>query len=151
MPFSPDPFLAHLAPPSPHPFLISVERAKGIYLYSPDGKRYMDMISGIGVANIGHCHPRVVKFIQAPSNRLAEKLVSLLPPRLNCIYLVNSGTEANEGALKLAKRFTGRAEIISCKKSYHGSTHGSLSVSGNESKRNAFRPLLPGVRLIEFN
>lgn len=168
MPFSPDTFLAHLAPTSPHPFLISVERAKGIYLYSPDGKRYMDMISGIGVANIGHCHPRVVKaiqaqaekhlhvmaygeFIQAPSNRLAEKLVSLLPPRLNCIYLVNSGTEANEGALKLAKRFTGRAEIISCKKSYHGSTHGSLSVSGNESKRNAFRPLLPGVRLIEFN
>lgn len=168
MSFNSGTFLTHLAQTSPHPFLMAVEKAKGIYLYSSDGKRYMDMISGIGVANIGHCHPRVVRaiqeqaerhlhvmaygeFIQSPSNRLAKKLVSLLPPHLNCIYLVNSGTEANEGALKLAKRFTGRSEIISCKKSYHGSTHGSLSVSGNESKRNAFRPLLPDVRFIEFN
>lgn len=168
MTFNPDIFLSHLAQTSPRPFLISVEKAKGIYLYSPDGKQYMDMISGIGVANIGHCHPRVVKaiqeqaekhlhvmaygeFIQATPNRLAEKLISLLPPSLNCIYPVNSGTEANEGALKLAKRYTERTEIISCHKSYHGSTHGSLSVSGNENKRNAFRPLLPDVRLIEFN
>jgi len=91
------------------------------------------------------------EFIQSSSNTLAQKLVSLLPESLNCCYFVNSGTEANEAALKLAKRFTGRTEIISCKKSYHGSTHGSLSVSGNETKKAAFRPLLPDVRFIEFN
>jgi acetylornithine/succinyldiaminopimelate/putrescine aminotransferase len=91
------------------------------------------------------------EYIQSPSNELAEKLVSLLPSSLNCCYFVNSGTEANEGALKLAKRFTGRTEIISCHKSYHGSTHGSLSVSGNEQKKNAFRPLLPDIKFIHFN
>lgn len=91
------------------------------------------------------------EFIQSASNRLAEKLSKLLPSSLNCTYFVNSGTEANEGALKLAKRFTGRTEIISCRKSYHGSTHGSLSVSGNEVKKNKFRPLLPDVAFIDFN
>ncbi len=126
------------------------------------------MISGIAVNNIGHRHPKVVKaikdqvdkhlhvmvygeYIQSSPNLLAAKLTSLLPVSLNCCYFVNSGTEANEGALKLAKRCTGRSEIISFKKSYHGSTHGSLSVSGNENKKNAFRPLLPDVRFIEFN
>lgn len=161
-------FLDHLAPTSPYPVLLSIEKAEGIYLYSPEGKRYIDFISGIGVSNIGHRHPHVVKaikdqvdkhlhvmvygeYIQSSSNQLVEKLTSLLPEQLNCCYLVNSGTEANEGALKLAKRYTGRTEIISFKKSYHGSTHGSLSVSGNEVKKNAFRPLLPDVRFIEFN
>lgn len=91
------------------------------------------------------------EYIQAAPNKLAKKLTSLLPPSLNCCYFVNSGTEANEGALKLAKRFTGRTEIVSCYKSYHGSTHGSLSVSGNEQKKYAFRPLLPDVRFIRFN
>ncbi len=91
------------------------------------------------------------EYIQSTPNLLAKKLVDLLPPTLNCSYLVNSGTEANEGALKLAKRFTGRSEIISCRKSYHGSTHGSLSVSGNEMKKSAFRPLLPDVKFIDFN
>jgi acetylornithine/succinyldiaminopimelate/putrescine aminotransferase len=168
MEFSKEIFLHTLAPTSPYPFLIPIERAEGIYLYGPDGKIYMDMISGIGVSNIGHRHPHVIKaikdqldkhlhvmvfgeYIQSSPNALAKKLTSLLPPSLNCCYFVNSGTEANEAALKLAKRITGRTEIVSCKKSYHGSTHGSLSVSGNETKKQAFRPLLPDVKFIEFN
>lgn len=161
-------FLNNLAQTTDSPYLISIEKAEGVYLYAPDGKRYMDMISGIGVSNIGHRHPKVIEaikqqldkhlhvmvygeFIQHTPNALAQKLVSLLPETLNCCYFVNSGTEANEGALKLAKRYTGRTEIISFKKSYHGSTHGSLSVSGNEIKKRAFRPLLPDVKFITFN
>jgi acetylornithine/succinyldiaminopimelate/putrescine aminotransferase len=168
MDYSEEIFLRHLAPTNPFPFRIPIERADGIYLYSPNGKRYTDMISGIGVSNIGHRHPRVVdairqqvdkhlhvmvygEYIQSSSNMLAKKLASLLPPSLDCCYLVNSGTEANEGALKLAKRLTGRTELISFRRSYHGSTHGSMSVSGNEIKKTAFRPLLPDVRFIEFN
>ncbi|MEI9919816.1 MAG: aspartate aminotransferase family protein [Bacteroidota bacterium] len=168
MDYSEEIFLHHLAPTNPFPFRIPVERAEGVYLYSPDGKRYTDLISGIGVTNIGHRHPRVVEaikkqvdkhlhvmvygeYIQSSSNLLAKKLSSLLPPSLDCTYLVNSGTEANEGALKLAKRLTGRTELVSFRKSYHGSTHGSMSVSGNEIKKTAFRPLLPDVRFIEFN
>jgi acetylornithine/succinyldiaminopimelate/putrescine aminotransferase len=167
MNFSEAIFLDHLAQTSPSPFLIPIERAEGIYLYGPDGKRYTDLISGIGVSVIGHRHPKVIaaiknqldkhlhvmvygEYIQAAPNLLAKKLADVLPENLNCCYFVNSGTEANEGALKLAKRFTGRTEIISCRKSYHGSTHGSLSVSGNEVKKLAFRPLLPDVRFIEF-
>ena len=167
MEYSPDIFLSHLAQTTPFPFLLPIERAEGIYLYGPDGKRYIDLISGVGVTHIGHRHPRVVQaikdqadkhlhvmvygeYIQSAPNLLAQKLASLLPKPLNCCYFVNSGTEANEGALKLAKRATGRRGIVSYHKSYHGSTHGSLSVSGNESKKNAFRPLLPGVRFIEF-
>lgn len=168
MEFSPETFLHKLAQTNEAPFLISIERAEGIYLYSPEGKRYTDLISGIAVSNIGHRHPHVInaiknqldkhlhvmvfgEYIQSSSNRLAEKLTSMLPAALNCVYFVNSGTEANEGALKLAKRVTGRTEIISCRKSYHGSTHGSLSVSGNEVKKQAFRPLLPDVKFIDFN
>lgn len=168
MEFSEEVFLNHLAQTTPFPFKIPIERAEGIYLYSPDGKAYMDLISGIGVSNLGHRHPWIIdaikrqldkhlhvmvygEFIQASSNLLAKKLTDLLPAQLNCCYFVNSGTEANEGALKLAKRYTGRTEIISCKKSYHGSTHGSMSVSGNEMKKQAFRPLLPNVSFIDFN
>ena len=168
MDFSKETFLQKLAPTSPFPFLIIVERAEGVYLYSPDGKKYIDMISGIAVTNVGHRHPKVVaaiknqvdkylhvmvygEYIQSPANLLAHKLSTLLPPSLNCSYFVNSGTEANEAALKLAKRLTGRMEMISCRKSYHGSTHGSLSVSGNEVKKKAFRPLLPDVKFIDFN
>jgi acetylornithine/succinyldiaminopimelate/putrescine aminotransferase len=168
MDYSVDVFLNNIAQTTGSPFLISIERAEGIYLYSPEGKRYTDLISGISVSNIGHRHPKVVEaikdqldkhlhvmvfgeYIQSTPNQLAQKLVSLLPPSLNCVYYVNSGTEANEGALKLAKRVTGRTEIISCRKSYHGSTHGSLSVSGNELKKSAFRPLLPDVKFIDFN
>ncbi len=168
MEYSQEVFLNNIAQTTPFPYSISIERAEGIYLHSPDGKRYTDLISGIGVSNIGHRHPKVIQaikkqldkhlhvmvfgeFIQSTPNLLAKKLTELLPVKLNCCYFVNSGTEANEGALKLAKRYTGRTEIISCFKSYHGSTHGSLSVSGNEIKKQAFRPLLPDVRFIEFN
>lgn len=167
MNFSEEVFLNNIAQTSPSPFLISIDRAEGIYLYGPDGKRYTDLISGIGVSAVGHRHPKVVsaikeqvdkhlhvmvfgEYIQSASNLLAQRLTALLPKQLNCCYFVNSGTEANEGALKLAKRYTGRTEIVSCKKSYHGSTHGSLSVSGNEVKKNAFRPLLPDVRFVTF-
>jgi acetylornithine/succinyldiaminopimelate/putrescine aminotransferase len=168
MNFSEEVFLHKLAQTTPYPYNISIESAKGIYLFAPDGKRYIDMISGIGVSSIGHGNPHVIKaikdqvdkhlhvmvygeFIQHSPNALAEKLTSLLPASLNCCYFVNSGTEANEGALKLAKRVSGRTEIISMRKSYHGSTHGSLSVSGNEMKKAAYRPLLPDVRFIDFN
>lgn len=167
MNFDEEVFLKKIAQTTPFPFLIPIEKAEGLYLYTPEGKRHLDLISGIGVSNIGHRHPKVVKaikdqvdkhlhvmvfgeYIQSASNELAAYLTALLPPTLNCCYFVNSGTEANEGALKLAKRATGRTEIVSFRKSYHGSTHGSLSVSGNETKKNAFRPLLPDVKFIDF-
>ncbi|GIV37909.1 MAG: aspartate aminotransferase family protein [Cyclobacteriaceae bacterium] len=166
--FSRQTFFSKLAQTSPNPYLIEVERARGIYLYAPDGKRYMDLIAGIGVSNLGHGHPRLIRaikeqidrhlhvmvygeFIQATPNLLAEQLTQLLPAPLDCCYFVNSGTEANEGALKLAKRYTGRTEMVAFYNAYHGSTHGSLSVSGNEHKKYAFRPLLPDVRFIRFN
>lgn len=168
MSFSKEIFLHQLAQTTPNPFLIPIERAEGVYLFGPDGKSYMDLISGIGVSVVGHRHPHVIKcikdqldkhmhvmvygeYIQSTPNALAEKLASKLPATLNCSYFVNSGTEANEAALKLAKRVTGRTEIVSFRKSYHGSTHGSMSVSGNEIKKQAFRPLLPDVRFIDFN
>jgi len=168
MDLSAETFLAYLAQTTDSPYLISVSRAEGLYLYDADGKRYADLISGIGVSSVGHRHPHIIdaikrqldqhlhvmvygEFIQSTPNLLAKKLVSKLPESLNCCYFVNSGTEANEGALKLAKRHTGRTGIVSFRKSYHGSTHGSMSVSGNEVKKQAFRPLLPDVTFIDFN
>lgn len=150
------------------PYLIDVDKAEGIYIWDKAGKKYTDMIAGVAVNNIGHRHPKVIDAIQEQLNKhlhvmvygeyiqdtqlaLAENLASILPESLSCSYIVNSGTEANEGAIKLAKRVTGRQEVISCKAAYHGSTHGSLSVSGNESKKVAFQPLLPQVNFIEFN
>lgn len=150
------------------PVGLSVERAEGSYIFDVNGKAYLDFVAGIAVANLGYGHPAIVnavkeqvdqymhvmvygEFIQKPSVELSNTIVQLLPPNLNCCYLVNSGTEANEAAIKLAKRVTGRIEIIGCKKAYHGSTHGSLSATGNESKKSAFRPLLPGFKHIVFN
>ena len=161
-------FLNHLAQTSDFPLLLEVERAEGVYIYNPEGKAYLDLISGIGVSNVGHRHPAVLKavqdqldrymhvmvygeFVQAPQVQLAQALTETLPATLNNCYLVNSGTEAVEGALKLAKRYTGRAEIISCFKSYHGSTQGALSLCGDEDFKRPFRPLLPGIRHINFN
>jgi len=158
----------HLAQTSQHPFVIDVDRAEGVYIYDKAGKKYIDFISGVSVSNLGHNHPEVKKAVieqvnkymhvmvygeynQDPQIQLADALTAQLPQKLNSVYFVNSGTEANEGALKLAKRVTGRSEIVSFNKSYHGSTHGSLSVSGNEMKKYAYRPLLPGVRFIDFN
>lgn len=168
MPSASEIFLTHVAQTSPHPLQLEVSHAEGSYIFDRSGKKYYDLISGIAVSNIGHCHPKVVEavkhqagqymhvmaygeFIQSPQNDLAAELTNLLPSSLNSSYFVNSGAEANEGALKLAKRVTGRTELIACNKSYHGSTHGALSVSGNEVKKNAYRPLLPDVKFIDFN
>ena len=161
-------FLTYLGQTSPEPLQLEIDRAEGIELFGPGGKKYYDLISGISVANIGHRHPKVVQaikdqadkylhvmaygeYIQSPVTNFAKNLVSLLPDSLNNVYFVNSGTEAVEAAIKLAKRHTGRTEIVSFDRSYHGNTHGSLSVSGNEIKKNAFRPLLPDITFIRFN
>ncbi len=161
-------FLKHQGQTSPFPFLLEVDYAKGSFIYTKDGKSYLDMIAGVAVNNIGHNHPKVVKaihdqvdkhmhvmvygeFVQDTPLDFAEKLTSLLPETLNTVYTVNSGTEANEAALKLAKRVTGRKEIISCYGAYHGSTHGSLSISSNEAKKKPFEPLLPGISFIHHN
>ena len=161
-------FLNKLGQTNQFPYLIEVDRAEGIYIYDKNGKAYMDMIAGVAVNNIGNRHPKVVEaiknqvdkylhvmvygeFIQDSNIAFAQNLTSLLPDSLNCVYPVNSGTEAIEAALKLAKRVTGRTEIVSFRGSYHGSTHGALSVSGNETKKIAYRPLLPDVRFIKLN
>ena len=161
-------FLSHLGQTTPFPFLVEVERAEGIYIYDKNGKSYMDMISGVAVNNIGHRHPKVVtalkdqidkylhvmvygEFIQDPQQLLVKELLELLPKSLDGVYVVNSGTEAIEAALKLAKRVTGRTALVSFRGSYHGSTHGSMSVSGNEVKKQAFRPLLPDVQFLQLN
>ncbi len=161
-------FLSHLGQTTPFPFLIEVERAEGIYIYDKNGKAYMDMISGVAVNSIGHRHPKVVsalkdqidkylhvmvygEFIQDPQQLLVKELLEVLPKSLDGVYVVNSGTEAIEAALKLAKRVTGRTELVSFRGSYHGSTHGALSVSGNEVKKQAFRPLLPDIQFLQLN
>jgi len=161
-------FLLNTAQTSNSPRLLEIERAEGMYLYDFKGKSYMDLVSGFAVSNTGHRHPKVIQaikdqadkylhltvygeYIQSPQIKFASKLTSILPETLSSIYFVNSGAEATEGALKLAKRYTGRAEIIACKNSYHGSTHGALSVMGNEAYKQAYRPLLPGINFIEFN
>ncbi len=159
-------FLNHLAQTSPSPLMVEVAYAEGIYFYSPEGKQYADLISGIAVSSLGHRHPRVVEaiknqvdkymhvmvygeLIQSPQNTLAQKLTALLPAHLNNVYFVNSGTEATEGAMKLAKRYTGRSEIIACHQAYHGSSQGALSL-GEEVYRQAFRPLLPDIKHIYY-
>ena len=159
------PFLANT---TNHPFGIEIVSAEGIYLTDSQGKKYIDLISGIAVSNLGHQNMHIKQalqkqldkhlhvmvfgeFSQEIQNKLAQKLATFLPESLNCLYVVNSGTEANEAALKLAKRATGRTRLISFKGAYHGSTHGSLSVSGNEQKKYAFRPLLPDVIQLPFD
>lgn len=161
-------FLHNLAQTSDSPLALEITKAKGIYLFDISGKKYMDLISGISVSNTGHRHPEVVKaikdqvdsylhlmvygeYIQSPQVKLAGALAALLPEKLNNCYFVNSGSEAVEGALKLAKRFTGRSKIVAFNHAYHGSTHGALSVIGDESYQTPFGPLLPGIKHIEFN
>jgi acetylornithine/succinyldiaminopimelate/putrescine aminotransferase len=148
--------------------MLEIVRAEGIFMYGQDGKKYYDLISGVSVSNTGHGHPKVIEavkkqvdlymhlmvygeIIQNPQVNYAERLTSLLPPSLSSCYFVNSGSEAVEGGLKLAKRFTGRSKIVSFKNSYHGSTHGALSIQGSETYKNAFRPLLPDTFQIGFN
>jgi acetylornithine/succinyldiaminopimelate/putrescine aminotransferase len=160
-------FLRHLAQTSDFPMMVEVESANGIYLYSPEGQKYIDFISGIGVSVLGHNHPEVVdavvaqakkhmhvmvygEFIQSPQVELAHALSGTLPKSLDSVFLVNSGSEAAEGAIKLARRFTGRQEIVSCTNAYHGATLGALSLGSREDFKRPFRPLAPGIRHIRF-
>ena len=164
-------FLAHVGQTSPSPMLVEVERAEGSFFYTPEGRRYYDLVAGVSVSSVGHANREVVRAVQeqaarymhvmvygelveAPQVRYAARIASLLPGELESVYFVNSGAEAVEGALKLAKRFTGRTELISMRRAYHGSTHGSMSMMGapeGEEWKGAFRPLLPDVQAIEFN
>ncbi len=161
-------FLQHLGQTTLKPLMLEIERAEGVFMYGSGGRKYLDLVSGVSVSNTGHCHPDVVRavsdqagtymhlmvygeIIQSPQVKYACKLISLLPEKLDNCYYVNSGSEAVEGALKLAKRYTGRSRIISFRNAYHGSTHGALSIQGSEYYRNAFRPLLPDTFQIPFN
>jgi acetylornithine/N-succinyldiaminopimelate aminotransferase len=160
-------FFEFMAQTSAAPIGLEIERASGCWIYSPDGRKYLDLIAGVSVSNIGHNNPLVIKavkeqldkhmhlmvygeFIQRPQVQLAEKLCSLLPGKLNSVYYTSSGSEAVEGAIKLARRYTGRYEVISFKNAYHGSTIGALSIMGNERLKRAFRPLMPSVRHLDF-
>ncbi|MFN3951749.1 MAG: aspartate aminotransferase family protein [Thermaurantimonas sp.] len=161
-------FYSHLAQTTRFPLALHIARAEGHYLIGQNQEKYLDLISGISVSNIGHCHPRVVEavkrqaetymhtmvygeFVQNPQVELALELHRHTHPSLEMTYLVNSGAEAIEGAIKLAKRYTGRPDVVYCRHSYHGSTQGALSVMGSEEFRQAYRPLIPGGRMIEFN
>ena len=161
-------FLQHVAQTSPEPMGLEIVKADGITLYDANGKEYIDLIGGISVANVGHRHPKVIaaiqkqleaylhimvygEFIETPQVQYAKLLTDHLPPSLGCVYFTNSGAEAVEGAMKLAKRVTNRTQIISFTNSYHGSTQGALSIIGSEYWRNAFRPLLPGILHLPYN
>jgi acetylornithine/succinyldiaminopimelate/putrescine aminotransferase len=161
-------FQQHLAIPAKLSNPLEIVKAESIYITSDTGEKYIDLVSGVSVSNVGHGHPNVVKaikaqvdsymhlmvygkYIQSPQVKLTQKLVEHLPDSLNSVYFVNSGSEAIEGALKLAKRITGKSRIISFNNAYHGSTHGALSVLGNEEFKNAYRPLLPDIHFFEFN
>lgn len=164
-------FLANVAQTSPSPMLVEVERAEGVFFYTPEGKRYFDLVSGVSVSNVGHANRDVVEavknqaerymhimvygeMVERPQVEYATLIASLLPEPLNSVYFLNSGAEAVEGALKLAKRYTARTEMISMRRAYHGSTHGAMSMMGfpeGEEWKNAFRPLLPDCKAIEYN
>ena len=161
-------FQQHLAPTSPAPLGLHIVRAAGNYLYEASGKTYLDLIGGISVCNIGHSHPKVIaaineqaglylhvmvygELVQSPQVEYATLLTRHLPEYLDCVYFTNSGAEATEGAIKLAKRITGRRELIACNNSYHGNTTGALALMGDEYWRNAFRPLMPGVHHYDYN
>jgi acetylornithine/succinyldiaminopimelate/putrescine aminotransferase len=161
-------FYKYQAQTSPHPIGLEISHAEGRFLYDKNGKAYLDFIAGVSANSLGHNHPKVKKaiidqldkythvmvygeFIQEPQVALCKLLSEQLPSPLQSVYLTNSGTEATEGALKLAKRFTGRSEIISANNAYHGNTQGAMSVCGNEEQNRAYRPLIPGIKFIEFN
>ena len=161
-------FLSNVAQVVDQPSGLEIERAEGVYLYGPDGKAYLDLISGISVSNVGHSHPHIVQAVQAQAAKhmhlqvygefavtlqakLAQKVLSKLPPSFGSVYFGNSGAEAIEGALKVAKKFTGRTGLISCEHSYHGSTHGALSIQGSEEFKQGYYPLLPDTHLMRYN
>ena len=161
-------FLRHVAQTNVAPLMLEIEKAEGVYLYDTNGKSYLDLIAGIAVSNVGHSHPKVVEavkqqaekymhlmvygeFIETPQVKYAERLCQFLPKALDNVYFTNSGAEATEGAMKLAKRATGRTKFVSFKQSYHGSTQGALSVMGNEYFKQQFRPLLPDTLQLRYN
>ncbi|GGD57435.1 aspartate aminotransferase family protein [Muriicola marianensis] len=161
-------FFQYQAQTTPHPLALEISRAEGSYIYDTDGNAHLDFVAGVSACSLGHCHPAVVsaveeqartymhvmvygEYVQAPAVEYSRELASLLPPPLETTYLVNSGTEAIEGALKLARRVTGRSEIIAARNAYHGNTMGSLSLMDYEERKAPFRPLLPDIRHIEFN
>ena len=161
-------FFKYQAQTSPHPLAIEISHANGSFVYDTNGKEYLDFIAGVSANTLGHNHPKISEaiknqvdnythvmvygeFIQQPQVNLSKLLAQNLPKPLETVYLTNSGTEATEGALKLAKRYTGRSEIIAAKNGYHGNTQGSMSVCGTEEQNSAFRPLIPGIKFITFN
>ncbi|WP_165953188.1 aspartate aminotransferase family protein [Pedobacter changchengzhani] len=161
-------FLQHNAQTSPEPLMLEFVRAKGVYIYDAEGKKHLDLIAGIGVSNVGHCHPAVVKaiqhqaetymhlmvygeYVQSPQVNFAKALADILPKSLSCTYFLNSGTEAVEGAMKLAKRYTGRKGFIACKNAYHGSTHGAESLMESDFYSSGYGPFLPNVSFINHN
>lgn len=161
-------FLKYQAQTTQHPLALEISYAKGSYIYDTDGNGHLDFVAGVSACSLGHCHPKLVEaiqkqtetymhvmvygeYVQQPAVAYTKLLASFLPDTLETTYLVNSGTEAIEGALKLARRFTGRSELIAANNAYHGSTMGSLSVMGFEERKSAFRPLLPDVSFIQFN
>lgn len=161
-------FLTYQAQTSPYPLSIEISHAKGSYIIDTNGKKYLDFIAGVSANSLGHNHPKITEaiknqvdkythvmvygeFIQKPPVLLCKLLVSLSPKNLTSVYLTNSGTEATEGAIKLAKRVTGRYEIIAARNSYHGNTQGSMSINGTEKQNGAFRPLIPGTKFINYN
>lgn len=161
-------FFTYQAQTSSHPLAIEISHANGSYIYNTKGKKYLDFVAGVSANSLGHNHPKVNnaiinqlekhthvmvygEFIQKPQVDLCKFLVATLPEKLTSVYLTNSGTEATEGAIKLAKRVTNRAEIIAAKNAYHGNTQGAMSVSGVEKQNAAFRPLIPGIKFIRFN
>ncbi|REL32802.1 aspartate aminotransferase family protein [Rhodohalobacter sp. SW132] len=168
MPDNRSSFYNHIAQTSDAPMGLEIERAEGCRIHTTDGRSFVDLISGIAVSSLGHRHPNVIKaiqrqldkhlhvmvygeFIQEPQSAFAQLLCDQLPEQLDRVYFVNSGTEANEGALKLAKKSTGRSNFVAFKNSYHGDTHGSLSVTGRDVYRDPYLPLLPGITFLDFN
>ena len=161
-------FFKYQAQTTPHPLAMEISYAKGSYIYDVDNNAYLDFVAGVSACSLGHCHPKVVEavkdqvekylhvmvygeYIQKPAVDLCKLLASHLPDPLNTTYLVNSGTEAIEGSIKLARRYTGRSQIIAAKNSYHGNTMGALSLMDYDTRKQPFLPLIPDVRHITFN
>jgi acetylornithine/N-succinyldiaminopimelate aminotransferase len=161
-------FFKHQAQTTPHPLAMEISYAEGSYIYDQNNKPYLDFVAGVSACSLGHRHPKVVEaikkqldsymhvmvygeYIQSPAVQLTKLIASKLPPKLKKTYLTNSGTEAIDGAMKLARRYTGRSEIIAAKNAYHGNTMGALSIMGYEERKQPFRPLIPDIRFMEFN
>lgn len=161
-------FFKYQAQTTPHPLALEISHAKGSYIFDTNNKKYLDFVAGVSANSLGHSHPKIIEavtnqiqkydhvmvygeFVQKPQLELCKTLANTLPENLHAVYLTNSGTEATEGSLKLAKKFTKRSEIIAAKNAYHGNTQGAMSVCGAEQQNSAYRPLIPGIKFIEYN